>query len=194
LNQLNLRYLVFNENPPEIPVRFKGDGYWVCENPYALPRAFIPKRVTNDLAGKGLLAKMALPSFDAAEHSYAEISNEYRNCRGQAQIVRENPQEVVLDVEMETPGLVILADLWYAGWKAELDGRSVPIAHANYSLRGVEVPAGRSKLSMKYQPDSLKWGLRVSSAGLALCLLWAGATACIAKSRKKQTMANNALR
>ena len=106
------------------------------------------------------------------------------NCRGQARIVREDPQEIEIDVEMETPGLVILSDLWYSGWQAELDGRSVPIVHANYSLRGVELPAGHSTVVMSYKPASLIWGLRLSLAGCVICAAWAGTVAWLARQHQ----------
>lgn len=175
LSLLNVRYLVFCKATriESLKPLFSGDGYSIWENPDVLARAFVPRNVTNDRAGNLLLATMADSEFNAAEHSYAEIARSYRNCRGQTRIVREHSQEVELDIEMETPGLVILSDLWYSGWQATLDGLPVPIVRANYSLRGVEVPAGHSVLVMKYKPPALKWGLRLSIAGLFICVAWA---------------------
>lgn len=173
LNLLNLRYLIFLKPPSDKLTPFlAGDGFWIWENRDALPRAFIPRSITNDLSGTRLLAAIGDPDFDAAEHSYAEIATNYSDCRGKVQILQENPREIVLEVQMETPGMVVLSDLWYAGWQAELNGIEVPIVRANHSLRGVEVPANKSTVVMRYNPPALTWGLRLSAVGIVICAIW----------------------
>jgi hypothetical protein len=173
LNQLNLRYLIFAK-----PLRgnvtpfLSGDGYWIYANNDALPRPFVPTNVTNDLSGVRLMEVMAQREFNAIEHSYAETKTDYVDCRGRVQITREHSQEIVLDVYMETPGLVVLSDLWYSGWEAEMNGETVPIVRANHSLRGVEVPTGHSTIVMTYRPSALKWGLRISCVGVGVCVVW----------------------
>ena len=185
LNQLNLRYLVFLRAPHENMKPFLiGDGYWIWENPDVIPRTFVPRRVSNDRVGKQLLVDIGHPTFNASEHSYAEINRQYTHCRGTAQIIREHPQELIIDIDMETPGLMILSDLWYSGWEAELEGRSVPIVRANHSLRGVEVPAGHSRLVMTYRPAALKWGLRLTLAGLVIWITWGSIVFWIARRHK----------
>src|SRR5262249_55330021 len=83
------------------------------------------------------------------------------------------PSRVTLDLDMATPGLLVLADLWYEGWHATLDGQPVPVLRVNHALRGVVVPAGKGKLVFDYLPGGYVVGIRLSLAGLAVLPLWA---------------------
>ena len=82
------------------------------------------------------------------------------------------PTRVALTARMETPGLVVLADLWFEGWKAELNGEPVPILRTNYALRGVAVPAGESKLVFSYEPAGFTTGVRLMTLALLVLGSW----------------------
>lgn len=70
------------------------------------------------------------------------------------------------------PGVVVLTDAHYPGWRATVNGAEVPIHRANFALRAVAVPAGRSEVEFVYAPWSFRAGAIVSAAALAL-LAWA---------------------
>ena len=73
---------------------------------------------------------------------------------------------------METPGLLVLADLWHPGWVAEADGAPVPVHRVNHAIRGVVLPSGRTTLVMRYAPRSFEIGRAVSLVGLVALGLW----------------------
>ena len=89
-------------------------------------------------------------------------------------VTRYLPEDVELRVRTEQPGLLVLADTWYPGWIATVDGVPAPILRANYLFRGVPVPAGEHVVTMRFQPASLRTGLlvtAVAAVGLLLLLL-----------------------
>ena len=100
-----------------------------------------------------------------------------QNHRGQADIVAEIPTRVTVSVRMETPGLVVLADLWDKGWKAYLNGQPVQILRANHAVRGVVVPAGAATLEFRYEPASFVLGLWLAGAAVVILLGWLGTVA-----------------
>ena len=59
----------------------------------------------------------------------------------EVKVTYPSPQQVVLDVELESPGLVILADVIYPGWQLTIDGKPAPIYRVNGLMRGALVPA-----------------------------------------------------
>jgi hypothetical protein len=90
-----------------------------------------------------------------------------------------SPQRVELDVTLESPGLVVLADVYYPGWELTIDGRPAPIHRANRLMRGAALPAGPHHLVYTYAPRSFRVGRIVSLLGLGLLVL-AGA-ACVVR-------------
>jgi hypothetical protein len=176
LDMLGVRYVIFRGSPPPgTRPAFRSPDYWVMVNSNALPRAFIPQRVETVAEGKARLAKLAAEDFDPREVAYVECSVDLAgDCRGTASIVEEIPTRIVVSVRMETPGLVVLADLWDKGWQAYLNGRRVPILRTNHAIRGVVVPAGSGTIEFRYAPASFAWGLRLASLAALVLLGWLG--------------------
>jgi hypothetical protein len=174
LDMLNVRYVVYRHCPdPNAHVVFQSPDYQVLINSNALPRAYIPKRVEVVSDSAARLEKLASPDFNPREVAYVEVPVDLPSgCRGTAEIVEEIPTRIKLVLQMETPGLVVLADMWDKGWRAYLDGRVVPILRANHAIRGVVTPAGARVLEFRYEPTSFAWGLRL--AGLAVVVLLGG--------------------
>ena len=85
-------------------------------------------------------------------------------------VTRHEPQQVELDVVLNQPGLVILADTYYPGWRLTIDGHPAPIYRANRMMRGAAVPAGKHTLVYTFEPQSFLVGAIISGAG-ALAVL-----------------------
>jgi len=173
-NLLNVRYLIFRDPPrSDLPILLHEDDYWIMENRDALPRAYVPlsARVADD---DEALAQMAKLDFDPRQTVY--VTDDVHvppNMRGTASVHYEAPTHVRLDVDMQTDGLVLLSDLWDPGWHAMLDGEACPIYRADVALRAFRVPAGKHTLICTYGPASVRTGLLVGAAGLALFFIWA---------------------
>ena len=82
-----------------------------------------------------------------------------------------SPQHAVLEVSLDSPGLVILADVYYPGWTLTIDGTSAPIYQVNSSMRGAAVPSGPHRLVYTYTPLSWRVGRLVSVAGMVVFLI-----------------------
>jgi hypothetical protein len=86
-------------------------------------------------------------------------------------IVEYLPDRVVIEVELNSPGVVVLADVYYPGWTLTIDGRPAPIYRTNRMMRGAAVLSGRHRLVYRYEPDSFRHGAIGSAAALAALAL-----------------------
>ncbi len=182
LDLLNVRHLVLRGVPPQgFRPRIAEAGYFVLENPRALPRAFVPRRVRAVSNDRARLAILGAPDFDARDLALVETSVAAEDgARGEVRILEEEPSRVLLEAELDRPGLVVLADLWDAGWRAWREGDPTAVLRANHALRGIAVPAGPSRIELRYEPEGLRTGLAAAlGAGLAWLgwCAWAGAAA-----------------
>ena len=63
-----------------------------------------------------------------------------------ADIVGFAPERVTVDVDSAQPGLLVLAEAWYPGWRATVNGAPAACVAANAWMRAVPVPAGASRV------------------------------------------------
>jgi hypothetical protein len=83
----------------------------------------------------------------------------------------ESNRVVVHIAESTRPGVLVLADMWYPGWQATVDGNPTAVLAVDGVFRGVEVGQGAREVVFKYYPASFRIGMVVSLAGLAVLLL-----------------------
>ena len=66
---------------------------------------------------------------------------------------------------------LFIADTWYPGWKASVDGIDTTIYRADYVFRAVKVPAGAISIRLEYMPTSFVLGLLLTLAGIIFCVI-----------------------
>jgi hypothetical protein len=143
--------------------------YTVYENKDAFPRAFVvpgaaplPERrqalaalKATDFRRTVLLDGLAAPRQGGGSFREAVVQD-YR------------PNRVAVAVDADAPGYLVLADVWFPGWVATVNGAAaVPVHRADYLFRAVEVPAGHSEVVFTFEPASYRRGRLVSAAVLA---------------------------
>ncbi|MFQ5810440.1 MAG: hypothetical protein ACE5JM_12550, partial [Armatimonadota bacterium] len=83
--------------------------------------------------------------------------------------IRRYSAEVIdLDVNAPWPGFVVISDPPYPGWTVWVDGARKPALPADYVLRAVWVDAGPHHVRWVYYPASVRVGMFVSLATLAI--------------------------
>jgi hypothetical protein len=81
---------------------------------------------------------------------------------GSAAIRSFAAERVVIDVDSPSPAALVVAEAWYPGWSASVDGHAAPCVPANAWMRAVPVPAGRSEVVLAYRSRYLAVGALVS--------------------------------
>jgi hypothetical protein len=137
-------------------------GVW----PDALARAFAVARVRGLADQAGVIAALRDPAW-AADSTAFIIGEAAREFPGSAALAidweRDDPDHAALRLRAPAPAYLVIADGFFPGWSARLDGRPVAIERTDLVFRGVVVPAGAHRLTLDYVPEG--WGL---ARGLAL--------------------------
>ena len=90
------------------------------------------------------------------------------------EITEYRDNQVKLQVETESPGLLVLGDTYYPGWKAYVDGEKTPIYPTDVALRSVYLEPGEHEVKFVYSPGSFKVGALVSVLSLLALGVYAG--------------------
>jgi hypothetical protein len=84
-----------------------------------------------------------------------------------ASITRFAPERISVAVESAVPGLLVLAEPWFPGWSALVNGAPAPCVPANAWMRAVPVPAGTSEVVLTFHSTYLVCGGLLSLLALA---------------------------
>jgi hypothetical protein len=77
---------------------------------------------------------------------------------------------IVVSVETDHDGLLVLSEMYYPGWEATVDHQPAHILQTNYNLRGVLLQRGVRTVEFRFSPESFRRGLLLTLVTLVLCL------------------------
>ncbi|MFN2253137.1 MAG: YfhO family protein [Candidatus Promineifilaceae bacterium] len=177
---LNVKYVLAAEALPEQPnleLVQQLDGVWIYKNTAAGERAFLVRDV-QEVPEESVLPTLLSADFDWRQRALvtealpADEQSQLRDgaagTSGSVQITRYEAEDIAISVDTPDPAFLVLADAYYPGWQALLDGRSVPIYETNDVLRGVYVPEGSHEIMFQFRPRTLQIGIFLLLAGLLL--------------------------
>jgi hypothetical protein len=104
------------------------------------------------------------------------------------EFVHHEPDRVTLSVRTPATGLLVLADTYYPGWEATLDGRPAEILRTNRMMRGLVVPAGEHTVTFTYRPALVYGSAAASAVGWAALVFatFLTALACFGSARMER--------
>lgn len=144
----------------------------IFRNKDTLPRTFLVHRarVVDDASALNEIRRedfKPLESLVLASGTPIDAGGAQRTDES-VQIVSYQPERVVLSVRAQAEAYVLLADAWYPGWIARVDGVETRIERADYIFRAVRVDAGTHRIEFEYRPTSLMIGAMISVIALVV--------------------------
>lgn len=141
----------------------------------ALPRAYIVDRLLHEPDPDKALRLLRSPSFNPRETAVVEdglpkVGAGVTRAEGRAVITSYQPERVIMKAACRADCFLVLTDLFYPGWTAQVDGRNVKIHRANFLFRGVELDPGLHEVVFGYRPRSFHYGSLITLLTLALAV------------------------
>ncbi len=84
-----------------------------------------------------------------------------------AEVLNWSPER--MEFQAQGPGLLVVSEIAYPGWRVWVDGAAQPVDTFDGLLRAVALSPGEHQVVFEYHPASLDWGL-AGFATAALCL------------------------
>jgi hypothetical protein len=165
---LGLEFLVLGRPIEQVPhlahrpvadVLLAGPSVWIYRLRTPGPRVKFTTRVqvaadATNAAGALLTSpapdRVLIDDGTPPAHSYAGLAAD----SGGARITAWRMDSVAIDADSARGGVLVLHDIYYPGWVAEVDGRPAPILRADALFRAVELPPGRHRVVFRFEPFS----------------------------------------
>jgi hypothetical protein len=184
LSALAVRWVVTGRETAEaVPARLKlryMHEVAVFENTAALPRARIAARAVRVADSWQALYETSGHPADART-VYVEGKPDWIGFvappgagPAAARVVEDAGARLVCDVPGSGVRVLVLADTWEPGWRAEADGLRLRVLPANCMFRAVAVPPGAGRVTFNYEPLPFKLGVWIAA------IAWSGLTAAVA--------------
>lgn len=90
---------------------------------------------------------------------------------GTAVITSYTPNQVTLRVHMDGAGYLVLADVYYPGWQATVDGMDTDVYRANSVVRAVYMPDGTHEVVFTFRPLDFYAAAAVTAVTWLFCLV-----------------------
>lgn len=167
---------------PESATYAAGITITAYRNNQALPRAYLAShtlfapsltkaaellKTPSFIPGENVIvhdSALILPSVDAKTNTIPS--------NGSVTMTSDQPASVSLRAVVTVPqAILVLADTYYPGWVATVDGIPTPIYPVNIKERGIRLAKGTHEILWTYEPASYRWGLGITVITLVLTLL-----------------------
>jgi len=168
LSFLNVRFAVA---PPEAPSpsgwreRSRGREMALFENPRALPRIFVPRKIRSGGDPVRALAEMRAAA-DFSETAWISGGTaEIGNGRAEVSLRAVGPDLIARVSAAERVFLATSLPDW-PGWIAESPGGRIPLVTTNHAFVGFWLEPGRRTVRLHYRPLSFSYGIAAFVLGL----------------------------
>ena len=149
------------------------NGITIYENSRALPRFRFVRRIISARDLEDALSLMRDRMFDPAIEAVVEnLEGEDKLATGK--IIAEQIGNTWLNLDIETEGrsFLVVADSFFPGWTASVDGKTTPIFPAYGCVRGITIEnPGLHHVAFRFVPRTLFVGLACTGLGILLLAL-----------------------
>ncbi len=170
LSFLNVRYALIgsSERPPDgWKVVAEDPGGRLIENPHALPRAFVPRRIYREVDAAAQRERLlSLSDFASQGVLAADTVGVTENGRATVSVARYTGADLELSVDAKAPAVIATSVTAWPGWTLSIGGSRAPLRTYNRAFLAFEVPPGRHRAVLRYRPASFVGGLWISGVSL----------------------------
>jgi hypothetical protein len=139
-----------------------------------LPRAWITGKLQP--IRKGTLDELVKPDFDYVKSAITKsgLTGEYNTPYfKEVSEIKYSNDRIEITVDSEEPGILILTESSYPGWKVFVDGKGKKCLWLNLLFQGVEIEEGKHRVEFIYKPEYFHLFIAISLTSTFLFfLIW----------------------
>lgn len=139
----------------------------------ALPRAHVVPTARSIPAPTERLRSLAQETFDPRQVVVLEKeTGAPPGGPGTVRILEHGSGSYRMEVDAPQGGFLVLAESFYPGWEAAIDGRPAEILRADHFLQAVRLEPGRHAVEFRYRCARVRAGLAVAGLAVAGAVTW----------------------
>lgn len=152
INMLNTKYLIMPTQQGGVPVL----NTHALGNSWFVDSVMVVDTPDDEIRAIGTINTARVATFDKSQSAAQLTVSPALAADSTAKISLteyNNPGYLIYQSHSQEPRLAVFSEIFYKTWKAYIDGQEAPILPVNYTLRGLEIPAGDHKIEFKCQDE-----------------------------------------
>ncbi len=183
INMFNIKYIIYNPQGGVITNQSANGPGWFVDKVTIVPSA------DAEIVAVGKINTRTEAVVDAR---YQEQLNGFvakTDTNATVKLLSHEPDKIAYETNSSFEGVIIFPEIYYPlGWNASIDGKPAEYFCADYTLRGMRVPAGKHTITWEFHPDSYYSGEKVALIGSFLIFIFViGGIAMDVIIRRKQS-------
>ncbi|TLU88148.1 MAG: YfhO family protein [Chlorobium sp.] len=137
------------------------------------PRAWFATTVTG-VEGRDELFRRVLGGKNVSDSVFVDVHwrESWNFARGMVLSMQRTAERMTLKVSAPAKAFLVVSEVYYPSrWKAQLDGKDVPVLEVNGLIRGVRIPPGEHEVVFAYDRSLFDQGRMISFAAFGIAML-----------------------
>ncbi len=88
------------------------------------------------------------------------------------EVLQYGPDKIDIRAGLQDDGYLVMSEVFFPGWRATVDGERTRIELANYAFRAIPLAEGSHRVSLVYDPSSLRIGNAIALGFLVALVLF----------------------
>jgi hypothetical protein len=177
---MNVRYVIDRRDigDPGLRPVFEEGELKVFEMGDPFERAWLVPSVEVMADGSAIVQRLAAAELELRQIALASVPPALPlrpAATGTVSVSEFSPTYLEVDVTTQENQLLVLSQIYYPGWRAEIDGRPVDLLRLNLVQQGLVIPAGDHLVRLSFRPNSFIAGSLITGAAFLLSvgmLIW----------------------
>jgi len=165
------------------PLAYQDNMVSIYSNPEAFPRAYLVHQFEVIEQPDDILTRLVSDDFDPYNSVILETSPPIKSEENtvtshkeerfeSAKLLEQRSDLSRFSIRAQSPGLMVVSEQYFPGWKANIDGVPTTLYAANLTMRAVYLDAGEHVIEFVYRPVSFQIGIIISGVGLLILLIY----------------------
>jgi hypothetical protein len=122
-----------------------------------------------------VLSSMQTPEFDPRTMAITEQQNPWveplaPDANESAAVTAYAPESMTIKATAASKGMLVVSEVYDPDWHAYVDGKRIAIQPVDMAFRGIPLDVGEHTVVLRYEPDTLRYGLWLTGIALAFWL------------------------
>lgn len=182
INMFNIKYIIYNPQGGVIINQSANGPGWFVDRVKIVPNA------DSEIVAVGKVDTRHIAVVDARYEGMLKGFVPTVDSNATVKLLSHGADKIAYETNSSVEGVVIFPEIYYPlGWNVSIDGQPAEYFCADYTLRGMKVPAGKHTITWEFHPDSYYSGEKIALIGSFLVFLFViGGIAMDVVTRRKQ--------